>query len=64
MQTTGPNIVKKLLKIVPKLSKNLTILKFRYHIWIHKEKCIQISTNMPGIGLVIFQIARLEFGNF
>ena len=27
------------------------------HIWNHHEKCIQISTNMPGIGLVNPEIA-------
>ena len=27
------------------------------HIRIHQEKCIQISTNIPGIGWVVFQIA-------
>ena len=31
--------------------------KFHAHIINHHEKCIQISTNMPGIGLVILEIA-------
>ena len=35
----------------------LTILKFCHHIWIHLDKCIQISTNMPSIGLVIPEIS-------
>ena len=26
------------------------------HIWNHNEKCIKISTNMPGIGVVIPEI--------
>ena len=30
--------------------KNLKILEFSDYIWDHHEKCIQISTNMPGIG--------------
>ena len=29
---------------------------FTNYIWIHHEKCIQISTNKPGIGLVIGEI--------
>ena len=39
-----------------KLVKNVKIPEFHDHIWNHKEKCIQISTNMPGIGLVIHEI--------
>ena len=27
------------------------------HIWNHHENCIQISTNMPGIGSVNREIA-------
>ena len=26
-------------------------MEFGDYIWNHHEKCIQISTNMPGIGL-------------
>ena len=26
------------------------------YIWNHHEKCIQINTNMPSIGLVIHEI--------
>ena len=37
--------------------KNVNIVKFHDHIWNHHEKCIQISTNMPSIGLVIPEIA-------
>ena len=36
----------------PKLTTNLGQIEFRYHMWIHHEKCIQMSTNMPGIDLV------------
>ena len=32
-------------------------LKYLSHIWTHHEKYIQMSTNMPGIGLVIRKIA-------
>ena len=32
--------------------KNAQIQTFHDHIWNRHEKCIQISTNMPGIGLV------------
>ena len=44
---------------VPKSSKNSNILEFHDHIWNHHEKCIQISTNMPGIGLEICEISRI-----
>ena len=30
--------------------KNVLIVKFHGHIWNYHEKCIQMSTNMPGIG--------------
>ena len=45
------------------VKKSRHFLQFRCHIWIHHEKYIQISTNMPGIGLVIREIAFeiLEF---
>ena len=39
-----------------KLSKNVKTLEFHDHIWIHHEKCIQISTNMPSIGSLIHEI--------
>ena len=39
-----------------KISQNFIILEFHYHIWNHHEKCIQISTNMPGIGSLICEI--------
>ena len=45
--------VKKLTNLV----KKVKIVEFHYHIWNHNEKCIQLSTNMPGIGSVIREIA-------
>ena len=36
--------------------KNVKILEIGDCIWNHREKCIQISTNIPGIGLVIREI--------
>ena len=36
--------------------KNVKIVEFHDHIWNHHEKCIQISTNMPGIGSLICEI--------
>ena len=40
-------------KNVIKFVKNCNILEFHDHIWNHHVKCIQISTNMPGIGSLI-----------
>ena len=37
--------------------KNVKIVEFHNYIWNQREKCIQISTNMPSIGLVISEIA-------
>ena len=37
------------VKNVTKCVKNVNIVEFHYHIWNHHEKCIQQSTNMPGI---------------
>ena len=31
-------------------------MEFHDHIWYHHEKCIQISTNMPGIRFIVFEI--------
>ena len=39
--------------------KNLKIVEFCDNIWNHHEKCIQISTNMPGIGLEMYEILRI-----
>ena len=51
------------VKNVSNLVKNVKIMEFHYHIWNHHEKCIQQSTNMPGIGVVIPEITCeiLEF---
>ena len=49
VQTTGQNWTN--------LVKNVEIVKFHDHIWNHNEKCIQISTNMPGIGSLIREIS-------
>ena len=43
-------------KIIHKIIKNVKIQKFDYHIWNHHEKCIDLSTNMPSIGSVIYEI--------
>ena len=39
-----------------KFVQNVKIMELYDYIWYHHEKCIQISTNMPGIGLVIPEI--------
>ena len=51
------------VKNVTNLVKNVKIGEFHYHIWNHYKKCIQISTNMLSIGLVIPEITcvMLEF---
>ena len=41
---------------VTKFVNNVEIVEFHAHIWNHHEKCIQISTNMPGIGSLIREI--------
>ena len=40
-----------------KFVKNVEIMEFHDHIRNHDEKCIQISTNMPGIGSLFREIA-------
>ena len=37
--------------------ENVNIVEFYDHIWNHNDKCIQVSTNMPGIGSIIREIA-------
>ena len=39
-----------------KISQNFKIVGFHNHIWIHHEKCIQISTYMASIGSLICEI--------
>ena len=45
----------------PNISHNfpkiIKVIECHYYIWNHREKCFQISTNMPGIGSVISDIA-------
>ena len=48
----------KCTKNVTKCTKKVNIPEFGDYIWNHSEKCIQISTNMPGIGLGIREILR------
>ena len=38
-----------------KMVQNVKITEFHHNIWKHHGKCIQISTNMPCIGLVTYQ---------
>ena len=40
-----------------KIVKNVTIIGFHYHIWNHHGKYIQMSTDIPGIGSVIYEIS-------
>ena len=35
------------------LQQTIRIVEFHDNFWNHHEKCIQISTNVPRIGLVI-----------
>ena len=44
--------------------KNIKMLVFYDYIWNHYKKCIQISTNMPGICSLICEIMREHFRNF
>ena len=46
-----------------KIVKKVNILEFSDYIWNHHEKCIQISNNMPSIGLIIPEIA-IEISGF
>ena len=47
------------VKMFTKVLKNVNILEFGDYIWNHHDKCIQISTNMPGICLEIYEISRI-----
>ena len=42
---------------IKKLTKCVKCVEFHDHIWNHNEKCIQISTNMPGISSLFREIA-------
>ena len=39
-----------------KCHKNVNILEFCDNIWNRHEKCIQVSTNVPGIDSLIHEI--------
>ena len=52
-QTTGPTFYQ--------IFKNVNIIcEFHDHIWNHHKKCILISTNMLGFGLVIPEIPTIS----
>ena len=36
--------------------QNVKVIEFHYYIWNHRGKCIQISTNVPGIGSLFREI--------
>ena len=55
--TTRQACADKTSKISAKCLSNFNkIVDFHDHIWNHREECIQMSTNMPSIGLVIHEI--------
>ena len=41
------------------MSKYVDILEFGDYIWNHHEKYMEISANMPGIGLEMCKISRI-----
>ena len=45
------------VKMLENIVKNVKIVEFHDHVRNHIEKGIQISTNMPGIGSLIHEIA-------
>ena len=49
VQTTGQQF--------NKMYTNVKIVEFHDYIWNNNDKFIQISTNMPGIGSLIREIA-------
>ena len=53
VQTTGQTF--------HKIFKNVKIVEFHHCIENHLEKCIDISTNIPSIGLVIPEITFCNF---
>ena len=54
MQTTALQNVTNLVKIIK-------ILKYRDHIWNHREKYIELSTNIPVHCSSIHEIAVTQF---
>ena len=55
------SVSRRQIKNVTKNSKNSKILEFGDYIGNQHEKFIQISTNMPGIGLENCEISRIFF---
>ena len=53
------DVCKRQIQINAENSLNFCKIVFHHFIWNHHEKCIHMSTNMPGIGYVICEI----FGN-
>ena len=50
---------------IQNIRKSFTILElYSDYNWSHRDKCIQISTNMPDIGLEICEISRILRSNF
>ena len=43
-------------KMTQNVQKNVNILEFRDYIRNHREKYIQLSSNMPGIGSLIREL--------
>ena len=56
MISTRPASADDRSKISKSCKKNVKIVEYHGHILNHHEKFIQISTNMPSIGLVIPEI--------
>ena len=46
-------------KYVANLVTNVKLVEFHDHIWNNYGKYIQISTNMPGIGLEMFEMLTI-----
>ena len=53
----------RMLTFLTNFAKNVKIGEFHGHIWNHHEKCIHLSTNMPGIGSLIREI-DIKFQKF
>ena len=50
-------MLQKYVKTSQNMGKVFNIVEFQYHIWNHREKCTQISINMPSIGSAIHEIS-------
>ena len=55
--TTQQAFSRRHVKNFTKCSKNVIIIELYYYIWNHHGNCIQISTNLMGIGLDIREIS-------